>query len=144
LICTAGGGNIKYGKYKEDAMVKRALVLAVAAVFAAGTLAFAQGGRPEYKAGKKEAKGEMKAFRHQQKAETKAFRHQQKAENKAFKESLAGKTGQERSDAIVEHKNAQKAENREFRAQQKSENKAEKDRIKSELDARKAAATAAK
>jgi hypothetical protein len=93
LIYTASGGSIKYGKYKEDAMVKRVLVLAAAVVFAAGTLAFAQGGRPDYKAGKKEAKSEMKAFKQQQKAETKAFRQQQKAENKAFKESLAGKTG---------------------------------------------------
>lgn len=48
--------------------------------------------------------GQGKAFHQQQKAKRQEYRQQQQEENKTFRESLKGKTPEEKTAAIEEHR----------------------------------------
>ncbi len=69
-------------------------------------------------------KGDMKAHMKAKHEKMKAHHEEQKSENKAFRESLKGKSKEEKIEAVKTHREEQKGENKEFRQKLHAENKA--------------------
>lgn len=92
-------------------MNKKIVSLMILSCFAVSGAAFAE-------------KGEKKAWHTGQKEKRKEHHAEQHQENKEFRQSLKGKTGQEKAEAIKSHHDSQFAENKAFREKMHSENSA--------------------